>query len=81
MFVIAHKDVVSRRFARLTSEFNTEVILTVYEVDTTDWISSVSEAMGCVWPSGLPPLDGVFICYDTSVAESFASVVHLLGMS
>ncbi|THH09195.1 hypothetical protein EW145_g2199 [Phellinidium pouzarii] len=67
------------RRARLLSELNTLTLLSVYECDTQDWKIDGINALISVWPSSLPRVDGIFVCYDESNVESFKHVIQLLA--
>lgn len=54
--------------------------ITVFEVNSISLRLRSSNAEHNVWPSCLPPIDGVFICYDASDAESFRDIKELLSM-
>lgn len=49
-------------------------ILDVFEVEIQRTSGGLVE-----WPRGLPPIDGVFICYDSSSASSYQPVESLLS--
>ncbi|KAI5124641.1 hypothetical protein M0805_004250 [Coniferiporia weirii] len=67
------------RRARLFIEFNTVTLLSIYEYDTQDWKIDGNDVLVSVWPTGLPPVDGIFVCYDESNAGSFKHVLQLLA--
>lgn len=63
----------------MITEGSLEVLLTIYEVNSDELLDEGSTLVSA-WPSGLPHVDGVFVCYDASHAPSFKHVVGLLSM-
>lgn len=66
----------------MTSPSSSNVVfnLTVYELDLEELLSG-TDSLGGVWPSGLPDVDGIFVCYDASASDSFDHVPQLLRKS
>jgi GTPase SAR1 family protein len=50
------------------------IILDVFEVEIQTTSSGLVE-----WPQGLPAIDGIFICYDSSTASSYQPIESLLS--
>lgn len=49
-------------------------ILDVFEVEIQTTSSGLVE-----WPQGLPAIDGILICYDSSAASSYQPIESLLS--
>ncbi|KLO20265.1 ras GEF [Schizopora paradoxa] len=67
----------SRRVARYSQGTSTEVLLTVYEFSTEEWILEDGNLLSA-WATGVPRVDGIFVCYDASELKSFNHVVDIL---
>ena len=56
--------------AHYVNGVNSEVLLTVYEYCLEDWVFDDGNLL-TAWASGLPRVDGIFVCYDASDPKSF----------
>jgi len=67
----------SRRLARYSQGTSTEVLLTIYEFSTEEWVLEDGSLLSA-WATGVPKVDGIFVCYDASDMKSFNHVVEIL---
>lgn len=64
--------------ARYSQGTSTEVLLTIYEFSTEEWVLDDGNLLSA-WATGVPRVDGIFVCYDASDLKSFNHVVDILG--
>ena len=56
-----------------------EYIITTYELCTDELIRGEDRKITKAWPTGLPPIDGAYVCYDASNIKSFTHVPDILS--
>lgn len=76
--MLTHVNKDSRRLARYSQGTSAEVLLTIYEFSTEEWVLEDGSLLSA-WATGVPRVDGIFVCYDASDMKSFNHVVEILG--
>ena len=65
--------------ARKCTDSPATLTVKVLEVDSSHLIEASNGNYYNIWPSELPRIDGVFVCYDASDAKSLAHIGELLS--